>query len=128
MFVIRSSAEDISIEWPVVVELPVNGGSVKKFEFTGIFARLSETDLEKLSGDASQAKEFVGESRTNADAIAFFSKVLKGWSGVQDEAGKPVKYSVDALETVLTGLDGMAVAIALWRAHNQMRAGAKAKN
>lgn len=131
MFVIRSSEEEIVIEWPVAVELPVNGGGVKKFEFSGTFARLSETELEKLAEEAAQAaslRSLADAPKANADAITFFSKVMRGWNGVQDESGKPVKFSPAALESVLTSRDGMAVAIALWRAHNQLRAGAKAKN
>ena len=127
MFVLRKSA-DITIEWPVVVELPVSGGGVKKFEFTGVFERLSETDLEALSIEVAALQAEGQQPGVNADAIAFFSVVLKNWKDVRDEAGEPVPYLADALETVLTGKDGMVVAIALWRAHNQMRAGAKAKN
>lgn len=134
MFVIQNAEEtgvDFVIEWPVSVEVPVSGGNVRKFDFTGFFARLPETELQELHDLARKTaeEEQLGETRRpNVDAIVFFSRVLKGWKQVQNAAKEPIDFSVETLESALTGRDGMVFAIALWRAHNQMRAGAKAKN
>lgn len=125
MFVIKKT-EDIIIEWPVRVEVPVSGGGVAKHEFVGLFPRIAESDLQRLIDESKQ--EAVGDERPNADAIHTFGRLLKGWKRVQDEAGNPVDYSPETLAGLITGPEGTCVALALWRALGQVRTGAKAKN
>lgn len=125
MFVIRKK-EDIVIDWPVSVEIPVAGGKVKKFEFTGLFARLPEEDLQALIDSAREQNR--ENDRPHADAIVVFGELLKGWTSVKDADGNTIDYSAEVLESMLTGVDGGPVAIGLWRALGQLRTGAKAKN
>jgi len=40
----------LTIKWPVTVKLPVDGGERVEFEFTGIFKRLSDAELDKVLG------------------------------------------------------------------------------
>jgi hypothetical protein len=125
MFVVRNT-KDITIEWPLTIEIPVAGGQIKKCEFTGIFDRLPEYELQALI-DAVREESKV-DSRPHSDAIRLFSLLLKDWKGVQDESGAAIAYSPEQLETMICGVDGGPIAIARWKALGQLRVGAKAKN
>jgi hypothetical protein len=47
MFIVKETIEE-TIDWPVVVEMPVAGGKNRKFEFTGTFRRLSDDEKKEI--------------------------------------------------------------------------------
>lgn len=69
-----------SFKWPVAVEEPADGGVFEVSTFDAVFKRvpLSEfedgTDLETLK------------------------KILIGWDKIEDEGGKPIEFSEEALK------------------------------
>ena len=90
-----------TFKWPVEVQEPsdTNPGQFEKSEFTAIFKRVKMSELEKV--DEQQGVELL-------------KKVLVGWEGITDEAGKAIKFTtselegfsddVDWLKAVLVGL------------------------
>src|SRR6266853_6202464 len=64
------------VKWPVDVQIPLDGGKVRKVRFTG--------ELEILTSDEYETELAQG------DVLA---RVLTGWEGVQDEAGEPIEFS-----------------------------------
>jgi len=76
MFVIQK--HDTPINWPVVVEVPVDGGKTDRQEFTAQFVMLGKDEIDALAiqGDA-----------------AFIRGVLVGWGeDVKDPDGKAIKF------------------------------------
>lgn len=128
MFVFIDETEEQIIEWPVTVELAVSGGKIKKQEFIGHFVKLPEADLKEMIEEAKRNEDPPESQRPNEDAIRFFGKILRGWDKITNKAGVPIEYSELLLEKMLTGTDGTAFALGLWRAQGQIRTGAKAKN
>lgn len=69
MFIIETSKE---YDWPVVIELPDNGG-FKEVKFTAKFKKISKEEYEQFS--------------KNINDYDISSKVLIGWN--EDEVGAP---------------------------------------
>ena len=71
-----------NFKWPVVVREPseTNAGEYAENEFVAIFARLTRTEYAKL-----------GEK----DELESLKQILKGWEGLNEEDGTPVKYSTN---------------------------------
>ena len=127
MFIFPTEAP-ATLEWPVTVELPSNGGATLKQTFTGTFRRLSDAEGDALR-KTCERPDLEGQTiRGGEENAAFFGAVLSDWQGVTDEAGSPVPYSAERLKTLLTGISSIPLAIGLWRAWGEMRTGAAAKN
>lgn len=77
--------------WPVVVELPTDGGKTEKATFDAEFKRLTQTRVEEIR-DAARRGE-MGDAELVKEALV-------GWSGVVDEKG-PVPYSESARDQLL---------------------------
>lgn len=116
----RITSTDKPIAWPIKVKLPIDGGGYTEVQFTGLFKRLgmSEYDLimnaHKVLVDTETANE--------ANAITF-SKLLDGWSDVQDTEGKPLPFSLESLKMVLSSPDYSPFSIAIWNASNEIQFG-----
>lgn len=91
MFVLSQSD---SYSWPVVVELPTDGGKTFKQTFDGIFKRLPQSRIVEIVDELSKEK-----SALQYTDVA--REVLVGWSGVNDNSGEPVPFSQSALEKML---------------------------
>jgi len=123
-----------TIEWPVTVDLPVDGGESGAFQFTGIFKRLPEAELDKLLGvdvgaihESPEAKEkrIQDVLRENAE---LFPSLLAGWKGVKTASGEEAAFSVESLQAQVVGLNGRFLSIGLWRAVSEIRRGARLGN
>jgi hypothetical protein len=105
MFVLN---EERIVKWPVVVEVPVDGGKVEEQQF--------EMTFRLLPGD--QVKE-----------VKDFADVILGWDGVQSEAAdgtrRTLEFSAQALERML-GIPYARAAIV--RAYIACSTGATRKN
>lgn len=63
--------------WPVVIEVPVDGGKTEPHECEALFALLPAEELDR-------AKD---ETR---DDIEFLARVVRGWRQVAGETGEPL--------------------------------------
>lgn len=122
MFVIKDR-EDTTFEWPVTVNYPRDGGKTQRFEFIGIFRRLSADEK-----DAIPAVETV----TAEDAVdQFIERALRqmtGWRNVVDTNNKPVELSADTLRAAIRAPGGAAVIAGIARAIAEVESGEKRKN
>ena len=77
-----------NFKWPVVVREPseTNAGEYAENEFIAIFARLTRSEYAKL-----------GEK----EELESLKQILKGWEGLNEEDGTPVKYSTSNLKALL---------------------------
>lgn len=118
-----------TIRWPVTVMLPVDDGESAAFQFTGIFNRLSEAEMEALMKDDEpvqvQDRAMQEILRGNAER---FPKLLVGWEGVTDSAGKPAEFSTELLKKQITGPNGQFLSVGLWHAIREIRNGARLGN
>jgi len=100
-------------EHPVIIDIP---GDKKRHEFTGIFHRFSQGELndmrERIQNEALDDK-------------AFCREVLAGWKGVRDEAGDEIEFGDGNLDRLL---DIYPVAASIVKAFYESISGAKLKN
>jgi hypothetical protein len=82
MFVLEKIA---TVEWPVKVDVPADGGRTVTQAFSAVFAVLDDDEMAALT------KECGGDDRK------MLMQVVKGWSGVGDEAKHAIPFSVEAL-------------------------------
>lgn len=132
-----------TIKWPVTVHLPVDGGEIAEFQFTGEFKRLSEEELDNLLGTGETAAEEeleasierVGEPKPDPKRLAkvlaenaeLFPQILVGWEGVT-LAGDEVPFRVETLKKQITGPNGAFISKGLWLAIAEIRNGARLGN
>ena len=122
-----------TIDWPVTVTHPVDGGELARFRFTGIFKRLSEETLDELLGTGEpqtgegepDVKRLAQVLRENAELLP---KVLIGWQGVRTAEGAEAPYTVERLRAAVTGPHGQYLSAGLWRAVAEIRNGARRGN
>jgi hypothetical protein len=71
-----------TFKWPVAIEEPSDGGLFETNTFDATFKRVGRADFVKLS-DKSE--------------FELLKAVLTGWDGIEDENGKAVPFSVEAM-------------------------------
>lgn len=136
-----------TIKWPVVVTLPVDGGQTAEYQFTGVFTRMPDDELDALMNlDKPQPKPLpeigpdtgeliVGEAlvpavpdKTMREILLAnaekFPKLLVGWEGVKRASGADAEFSVAALREQILGVNGKFLSAGLWRAVHEIRNGA----
>lgn len=113
MFVVNQTD---SYKWPVIVELPIDGGKFKKENFDAEFKRVPQSRIKEIvklvESDEMGDKELCKE-------------VLVGWKGIQDNAGEELRFSETALDTIL---DIQGVAKCIVKAFFESISGVKIKN
>lgn len=72
-----------TFKWPVSVEEPADGGIFETSTFDATFKRLGRAEFSKLS---------------NKGDFDLLKAVLIGWDGIDDEEGKAIPFSVEALK------------------------------
>ena len=100
-----------TFKWPVEVQEPsdTNPGQFEKSEFTAIFKRVKMSELEKV--DEQQGVELL-------------KKVLVGWEGITDEAGKAIKFTTSELEDFSDDVDWLkAVLTAYTKTYSEAQSG-----
>ena len=113
MFVV--SQKDTRV-WPVEVEQAVDGGRFERATFDAEFAVLPQSQINAMIDSAG---------RLELNDIGFSMAVLRGWRGIQDEAGDPVPFSIGARDRMLE-IPGFARAVV--SAYMAMLAGGQRKN
>ena len=71
-----------TFKWPVSIEEPADGGTFETTTFDAVFKRVGRNEFLKLS------------EKSELDLL---KAVLTGWDGIDDENGKAVPFSVEAL-------------------------------
>lgn len=142
-----------TIKWPVTVKLPVDGGERVEFEFTGIFKRLSDAELDKVLGVKEPKKlkalpkikpddggELIhGEIVETLPAAKTIQEVLRdnaeklpqlliGWERVKKANGEDAAFSIKTLQAQILGVDGKFISAGLWNAVYEIRNGARLGN
>jgi hypothetical protein len=100
----------------VNVELPGDKGKSKTVQFTALFKRLSQTEIESIHERANE-----GELKDTE----LIDEVLIGWDGVQDSDGNALDFNDDNLATLL---DIFPVRPTIVKAFFTSLKGAKEKN
>lgn len=134
--------ETAPLKWPVIVEVPADGGTFEKFQFTGIFARLTEAEMDELTGVAkkpaietgAEALETAkGDEKRLAEVLQENSlkipQFLIGWEGVKTHpGGADVPFSAETLAAQIVGPLGARLSRGIWNATFEIRNGVRLGN
>ena len=122
----RITSTDKPIAWPIKVKLPIDGVGYTEVQFTGLFKRLGVEERDLI---LNAHKVLVNSETANEANAITFSKLLDGWSDIEDTDGNPLPFSLDSLKMVLSGPDFSPFSIAIWEASNEVHFGiAREKN
>ncbi len=144
-FVVEAPA---TIEWPVTVTHPVDGGAMAAFRFTGVFKRLSEEQIDALLGKPEQtppapastgdgaALEYLAAplapvklmADTLRENVVVFKQILVGWRGPKHADGTDAAFTAERLEAATTGPNGPFFSAGIWQAVAEIRHGARLGN
>lgn len=72
-----------TFKWPVNVEEPADGGVFETTSFDATFKRVGRAEFAKLGSKSD---------------LELLQAVLVGWEGIEDEAGKAIPFSADAIK------------------------------
>ena len=131
-----------TVDWPVIVKLPADGGWFVEYLFTAKIKVLSPADYDVLcKAVAVPVANLDGTQNTSitlppaltwpeilADNARKFASLIVGWDGPADPAGNPVPFTPEVLAAQVTGPRGMELSAGLWAAINEIRFGARLKN
>ena len=116
MLKLDTSDETIIRNWPVIINVPQDGGTIAKHEITVDFMLLSQDRYSELLKDFE-------ESGTEPN-VEMLKRLVRGIKGVADESGNPLEFS----EELLARLTKKAyVRVALFNAYTDANTGNKAK-
>ncbi|WP_229211422.1 hypothetical protein [Duganella sp. BJB476] len=132
MFIIPSSKPK-SITWPVFVDVPDDGGKLRKFEFTGTFNLLDDDAKDAIAAESRAAApaEDGSEESVNAWKAVSVDRIMNfmtDWKGVVDEEKVPVQFSKDNLLSVARTSLGVSLLRGINTAINEINVGARTKN
>ena len=133
---------DPIVDWPVIVKLPVAGGTFGKYQFTVSLRVLSPKEYEELFEEnlpVPVSAPAAADSATPPKAAPLMSEIVQlnapmfqrlitGWVGVNDRDGNAVIYTPEKLAEQITGPRGPALSAGLWRAIREVRYGARLGN
>lgn len=131
MFIIQTE-KDKTIQWPVKVEVPADGGKLKKFEFTGTFRLLDDDAKDAL---AAKTKDMSSDPETEAGSNAWkeasvdnILAFMAGWSGVVDANKTPIEFSRVNLLAAVRSQNGISILRAITTAIGEIATGHITKN
>lgn len=81
-----------SYTWPVVVELPVDGGKIEKQTFDAEFSRVPASRITEI-------KEAITKGEVTDTDLA--KEVMIGWDGITDDNGNAVPFSERSRDQLL---------------------------
>jgi len=104
-----------TVEWPVTVNIPQDGGRTVKSTFTGIFEVLEQDEIDELSANGGD----------------ILKRTLRGWKGVAGDDGAEIAFEMTRTEdgevvlgtAVLRFLKIPYVRAALWAAFGELQSG-----
>lgn len=86
MFVVRDIKQ---VEWPVVVNVPIDGGKVSTHRCYATFELLDSDSLQDLTRECK------------GDDVQVMLRVIVGWRDICDEDNRPIPFSSAELKTLL---------------------------
>lgn len=72
-----------TVKWPVVVNVPQDGGTTRSEKFTCEFVIMDQSVIDETLSDA------------NSNDIAFLADVVHDWDGVVDDGSQPIDCNDD---------------------------------
>lgn len=105
-------AKKRTVEWPVTVHIPQDGGKTTKATFTAEFEVLEQAQIDDI---------VMGRDPEHTDLLA---AALIGWKGVADEAGAELPFTPEHKRALL---EITYVRTALFAAHAQLHRGEAAR-
>lgn len=93
MFKLDDNEETIIKNWPVVINVPQDGGTTQKQEISADFLLLPQ---EQIDEQLVLSRE--GDGNADADILR---RVILRVSGVADSDGKAIDYTADLLERLM---------------------------
>jgi hypothetical protein len=130
---IITTTKDKTINWPVKVEIPADGGKINKFEFTGTFKLLDDDEREALAAEAKLAEpdssdEDEPTGAWKERAVENILKTMTDWKQVVDQSKNPIDFNRENLLTAVRGVHGVSILRAINTAMAEIVTGARAKN
>lgn len=125
--------EDPTVEWPVIVSMPADGGGFAEFQMNATIRVLPPKEYEDLikkeSEPPSGAETMIRPiSEVLEGNYRIFSRLIMGWGNVLDGSRNQVAFSQEQLRKLTTGVHGIRFSDAVWRAISEVRTGAALKN
>lgn len=132
MFIIQTNPSK-TITWPVAVEVAVDGGKIKKYEFDGTFKLLNDDEKELITAEmrSDAPPDDVTSEAANAwkeAAVDNIMKIMTDWKGVVDETKTPIEFSRDNLRSAARSSQGISILRGINTAIGEINIGARAKN
>lgn len=100
--------------WPVILEVPGDGGEVQKHRIELAFRRKSQSELDRLTAEAKTDEQICRD-------------VVVDWRGVKAEGGEDLSFSETAFLALLDEVAGARLAIAMTY-FDAMQGAARRKN
>lgn len=116
MFKLDDNEEIIIKNWPVIINIPQDGGTTRAHQINADFLLLPQDKY-------NEQLEISRDSDSGADT-EMLRRVVKRLDGVADADGKPLDYTPDLLDKMLKKA---FVRSALFDAYNEANSGKKAK-
>lgn len=122
-----------TVDWPVVVRLPADGGMFEEYQFTAKirvlsaaeYAALSEVTAPPVAAEENLPMTMLELLQDNARK---FGELVVGWQGPTDKDGKAVPFSPEVLTEQITGPHGAGLSAGLWVAIREIRSGTRLGN
>lgn len=104
-------AEKRTVEWPVTIPVPQDGGGVKKFQARAEFEHLTQAEIDEILAGGND--------------IDLMLRAVTGWPDgqFQDERGEPLAFSPENLARLM---QIQYVRLAFMQAHFQVQQGREA--
>ena len=93
MFKLDDNEETIIKNWPVIINVPQDGGATQKHEITADYLLLPQDQLDELLATSRES-----DGSTDADILR---RVVKRLGGVGDADGKAIDYTPELLERMI---------------------------
>jgi hypothetical protein len=117
-FVLKQSE---TYTWPVVFDVPIDGGRHERQTFDGEFKRLPQSKIGPMVAELQRLEDLGDLERITEIA----GDVVVGWSGINDDQGNEIPFSQKALQQLL---EVPFLAVAVLKAYMDSIKGAKRKN
>jgi hypothetical protein len=101
---------EVEAPWPVRFEVVNEAGAVETAEITLTFRRIGLKEFRALFGPLPEDRDVIAYNRQ------LFDRLVTGWKGVLDGAGKPLAFTDENIEALL---DFPGFAAAFGRAYSE---------
>lgn len=125
-------SKSVTYSWPVILEMPVDGGRFKKERFTIIFNRLPQSRVDEILMLGQKLRRVAQDGLPETEDLlnetrATVREMVAGWEGVKqhDDDPEDLEFSHENLAALL---DFQGVGAAIMEAFGESLQLSKAKN